>query len=216
MPLAAAVPAKEDTAASRRVSRGIMQALEQGRLAPGQRLVETSLAAEYRVGRNAVREAVQWLAAHGIIDVTRHRSAALRRLDQAETLDVLEVAEAIIGLLLKAAARNFFAPAHEKRLLGVLAEIEQADDHAFARARRHFYAALLEVSGNGELHRLFPAIGLHIIFAQYRAALAKPHGLDLFRAMAAAVANNDAEHAYTLGRAHIAQLRQAILGRDGS
>jgi DNA-binding GntR family transcriptional regulator len=193
-----------------------MQALEQGRLAPGQRLVETSLAAEYRVGRNAVREAVQWLAALGIIDVSRHRSASLRRLDPAETLDVLEVAEAIIGLLLKAAARNFRPASHEKRLQAALAEIEQADAGAFARARRHFYAALLDIGGNGELHRLFPAIGLHILFAQYRAALAKPHGLDLFRAMAASVANRDAEHAHTLGRAHIAQLRQAIPGRDGS
>ncbi len=202
---------RDGTSASRKVSRGIMRALEQGRLVPGQRLVETSLAVEYGVGRNAVREAVQWLAAHGVIDVTRHRSASIRWLDAAETQDVLEVAEAVLGLLLKAAARNFQPARHGARLRAGLEDVAQAVPGVFARARRHFYAALLEISGSRELHRLFPAIGLHVLLAQYRAVAAMPHGLDMFRAMAEAVANNDVEHAQALGRAHISQLRQIIL-----
>jgi DNA-binding GntR family transcriptional regulator len=209
-----------DSGASRRVSRGIMRALEQNQLVPGQRLVETSLAAEYRVGRNAVREAVQWLAAHGVIDITRHRSAALRQLDAAETLDVLEVAQAVIGLVVKAAARNYQAAAHEKRLERALSEAGLADDEArpgaFARARRHLYAALLEIGGNRELQRLFPALGLHILLAQYRSAVPKRHCMDDFRAMAAAIAGNDVEHAHALGRAHIGRIRTAILGQGGN
>ena len=209
-----------DSGASRRVSRGIMKALELNQLVPGQRLVETSLAAEYRVGRNAVREAVQWLAAHGVIDITRHRSASLRHFDPAETLDVLEVAESMIGLLVKAAARNYQPGSHDKRLSDALSEVGQADDGllpgAFARARRHFYGTLLEIGDNRELQRLFPAIGLHILFAQYRAAMPKRQWLDDFRAMATAVAAKDVEHAHALGRAHIGRIRTAILGRDGN
>jgi DNA-binding GntR family transcriptional regulator len=213
------IPANEiaaDTGASRRVSRGIMQALEQNRLVPGQRLVETALAAEYRVGRNAVREAVQWLAAHGVIDISRHRSAALRQLDAAETLDVLEVAEALIGLLVKAAARSFQPQSHEKRLDVVLAEVERANADGFARARRHFYTALLEIGGNKELHRLFPAVGLHILLAQYRAQIPARRCISDFRAMAVAVAANDVDHAHVLGRAHIGRIRQAVLGQHGN
>lgn len=208
-----AVPAE---VASRRVSRGIMRALELNQLAPGQRLVETSLAAEYRVGRNAVREAVQWLAAHGVIDVTPHRSASLRHLDAAETLDVLEVAEAVIGLLVKAAARNYKGGTQEKRLAAGLAEAAAADDErGFARARRHLYGILLEIGGNRELQRLFPAVGLHILLAQYRTAIAKRQCLDDFRAMAVAITHKDVEHAHALGRAHIGQIRRAILGQHG-
>jgi DNA-binding GntR family transcriptional regulator len=203
--------------ASRRVSRGIMRALEQNQLVPGQRLVETNLAAEYRVGRNAVREAVQWLAAHGVIDVSRHRSASLRQLDAAETLDVLEVAEAVIGLLVKAAARNYKTSTHEKRLAAALAEAAQADDErGFPRARRHLYSTLLEIGGNRELQRLFPAVGLHILFAQYRTAIAKRQCLDDFQAMAVAIMHHDVEHAHALGRAHIGQIRRAILGQGGN
>jgi DNA-binding GntR family transcriptional regulator len=207
--------AAPDEVASRRVSRGIMRALEQNQLSPGQRLVETSLAAEYRVGRNAVREAVQWLAAHGVIDVSRHRSAALRHLDAAETLDVLEVAEAVIGLLVKGAARNYQTDAHEKRLSAALAEVVQADDErGFARARRHFYGTLLEIGGNRELQRLFPAVGLHILFAQYRMVIAKRQCLDDFRAMLVSITHKDVEHAHALGRAHIGQIRRAVLGQS--
>jgi DNA-binding GntR family transcriptional regulator len=209
-----------ESGASRRVSRGIMKALELNQLAPGQRLVETSLATEYRVGRNAVREAVQWLAAHGVIDISRHRSASLRHLDAAETLDVLEVAEAVIGLLVKAAARNYQPELHEKPLARALAEAEQADDDvhpgAFARARRHLYGTLLAIGGNRELQRLFPAVGLHILLAQYRTAIPKRQCLDDFRAMATAIANHDVEHAHALGRAHVGRIRSAILGRDGN
>ncbi len=208
------VPA--DSGASRRVSRGIMRALEQNRLVPGQRLVETALAAEYRVGRNAVREAVQWLAAHGVIDVSRHRSAALRQLDAAETPDVLEVAEALIGLLAKAAARNYQAKTHENRLKTALDEVEQADAGGFARARRHLYGTLLEIGGNKELQRLFPAVGLHILLAQYRTAIPAAQCISDFRAMAVAVAAHDADHAHALGRAHIGRIRKAILAQGGN
>lgn len=209
-----------DSGASRRVSRGIMKALEQNQLTPGQRLVETNLATEYRVGRNAVREAVQWLAAHGVIDLSRHRSAALRVLDAAETLDVLEVAEAVVGLLAAAAARNYQACAHEKPLTAALAAVERADDAitpgAFARARRHLYGTLLRIGGNRELQRLFPAVGLHILLAQYRDMISRRASLDDFRAMATAVAVNDSAHAQALGRAHIGRIRKAILGQGGN
>ncbi len=199
-----------------------MRALEQQLLIPGQRLVETSLAAEYRVGRNAVREAVQWLAAQGIIDISRHRSAALRRLDPAEVMDVLELAEIIIGVLVRAACRNYQAGIHEKRLGSALREAETADDAAvpgaktgeFARARRHFYFMLLVISGNRTLHRLLPATGLYILFGQYPAAMRKRECLDDFRAIATAIANHDAEHAQALGRAHIGRMRKAVLGAD--
>jgi DNA-binding GntR family transcriptional regulator len=197
-----------------------MKALEQNQLTPGQRLVETSLAAEYRVGRNAVREAVQWLAAHGVIDVSRHRSAALRELDAAETLEVIEVAEAVVGLLVRAAARQYGEQAHHTELAAALSEVERADDTvapgAFARARRHFYGTLLRIGGNRELQRLFPAVGLHILLAQYRAVISQRASLDDFRAMATAVSANDAEHAQALGRAHMARLRKTILGQGGN
>ena len=93
--------------AADRVAFEILRALEQRRLIPGQRLIETELAIRVGVGRNAVREAIQRLAAKGIVDLSPNRSPAIRKLSLDETLEVLEVAEELFGLLARVAARNF-------------------------------------------------------------------------------------------------------------
>lgn len=201
-------------AASRRVSRGIMQALETQRLIPGQRLVETDLARQYGVGRNAVREAVQWLAAHGVIDLTRHRSAAIRQLDTAETADALDVAEPLIGLVVATAARRYRPDDHRAVLEAALAELElgvaAAAPGAFARGRRRFYRTLIEIGGNGELLRLFRPLGLHIVYAQHRSPGLEQGRLADFQAMAAAVTARDVERGEAAGRAHVAAVREQV------
>ncbi len=200
--------------ASRRVSRGIMQALEQQRMVPGQRLVETELAAHYGVGRNAVREAVQWLAAHGVIDLTRHRSATIRRLDAAETADALDVAEPLVGLIVTTAARRYRAQDHRVLLETALARLEdgaRADTPgAFSRSRRLFYRALIEIGGNSELSRLFRVLGLHIVYAQHRSPGLEQGRLGDFQAMAAAVAAGDVARGETAGRDHVARVREIV------
>src|ERR1700693_5469543 len=100
-------PDPEPVSASDRVSFGIIQALEQQRMVAGQRLIEPALASQFGVGRNAVREAIQRLAARGIVDLSRNRSPAIRMLSVEEAMEVLEVAEAMTGLLARGAARKF-------------------------------------------------------------------------------------------------------------
>ena len=189
--------------AARSVSRGLMRGLEQGRIVPGQRLIETDLAAEYGVGRNAVREAIQWLAAQGAIDVSRFRSPAIRRLDEGEAQDVLDTAEPILALMARAAARNF-REEHAEALASASKALEGED---FARARRHFYGALLAIGGNRELPRLFRVSGLQILYAQYReAGAARAH----LEALARAVALGDPMAAEAAAKHHVAAIRRAL------
>lgn len=202
--------------AARRVSRGLMEGLEQGRVSPGQRLVETDLAAEYGVGRNAVREAIQWLAAHNAVDVVRFRSASIRRLGPQETLDVLSVAEPLTGLTARAAAERYDADRHAAALAAALGELVRADDEttpgAFSRGRRHFYRTMLEIGDNRELDRLFPALGLHILHAQYRSAGLRRARLQDFHAMAEAIRRKDSSAADAAGRIYVQRLREAVQG----
>src|SRR3546814_8419132 len=60
-------PSGEPAGSARPVFLGILRDLETGRMVPGQRLVETELASRHGVGRNAVREAMQHLAARGVV-----------------------------------------------------------------------------------------------------------------------------------------------------
>jgi DNA-binding GntR family transcriptional regulator len=197
-----------------RVYQGVMKDLEEGRMVPGQRLVETELAARYQVGRNAVREAMQKLAARGVVDLSRHRSPGIRYLDPDETLEVLDVASALTGLAARTAALKFDAQRHASRLQAAMEALDRAqrvdEPGMFSHARRHFYRALLTIGGNRELQRLFPAIGMHIIYAQYQTRQLRGIRIADYRAIAEAVVRRDPAGAAKAGHSHVDHVRKVI------
>jgi DNA-binding GntR family transcriptional regulator len=200
--------------AARRVYLGIMQDLEERRMVPGQRLIETELAARYGVGRNAVREAMQRLAARGVVDLNQHRSPAIRSLDISETMEVLDVAAAMTGLMARAAADRFDRVQHAELIDAAMQELDDVgpapEPGVFSRARRHFYRALLAIGGNRELQRLFPAIGMHIIYSQFQSPRLQDVRLLDYRAIHDAVVAGDGEAAACEGRAHVEHVRAVI------
>lgn len=203
----------EPSGSTRTVYLGILQDLEAGRMVPGQRLIETELAGRFEVGRNAVREAMQHLAVRGVVDLSRNRSPAIRRLDPAETFEVLEVAQAMTVLAVRAAAAGF-ADHHHEPLAGAIGELDEAasdgEAAAFSKARRNFYRVLLLIGGNRELQRLFPAIGIHIIHAQYPSPRLRGIRLADYQAIARAVAARDMDAAEHAARAHVDNVRAVI------
>lgn len=193
---------------------GIVHGLEIQRFVPGQRLVEVDLALQFGVGRNSVREAMQRLMADGIVDVLRHKGAAIKSLTLQETLHVLDVAERMSGLLARTAAqsvRSGHSPQAIQTGLQWLDEAEQAQDaDAFARARRHFYRALLDAAGSRELRRLFPSIQMPIVYAQHRLPGLQKLRLADYHTIAQAVIAGDAAGADAAGMAHVRNVRHAI------
>ncbi|WP_373561929.1 GntR family transcriptional regulator [Cupriavidus plantarum] len=242
----AGAPAPAHDAASGRsasdnVFFGILKGLELGRFVPGQRLVETDLVTEFGVGRNSVREALQRLAAEGIVELPRHRGAMIRRLTLQETLDVLDVAERMTGLLARAATRGSGDRAQAQALRAAVQELVGAekaervgdrggrgaagaagagDDVAkagarpivsFSTARRRFYRALLDMGGNQELRRLFPTIHMPIVHAQHRLTSLQQMRLADYRRIATAVLAGNPDEAEAAGAAHVQNVRAAIL-----
>jgi DNA-binding GntR family transcriptional regulator len=205
----------EAAGASRRVYLGILEDLEQHRMVPGQRLVETDLAKDFGVGRNAVREAMQRLAVRGVVDLSPNRSASIRKLDMHETLEVLEVATEMTSLAASIAARNFVAARHGSNFDHVMRELVGSEKSRhpgdFSRARRHFYRTLLSIGGNRELDRLFPAIGMHIIYCQFQSYALQQIRFADYRAIFDAVCSNNVNAAAAAGRAHVHHVRDVII-----
>jgi len=210
----------EPVSASDNVFFGIVNALEAQELVPGQRLVEMDLAVIYQVGRNSVREALQRLAAEGLVDLLRNRGAAVRFLSVEETMDVLDVAERMTGLLARTAARGLSARAGKGLLESALTELASAarqdDMEGFARARRHFYRALLTLSGSGELKRLFPAIQMPVVYAQHRLAGLQKLRLRDYRLIAKAVLRGDHDAADEAGMSHVRNIRELLVQKTGA
>src|SRR5580693_8157934 len=107
MTLAVATARSESTvSASQAVVEGVIAALGEGRLSPGQRLVEADLCLRFGVGRNAVREALQRLVSEGVVELSRHKGATIREISPEQALQVLELTELLVGLAARAAARG--------------------------------------------------------------------------------------------------------------
>ena len=201
--------------ASGSVFYGIMKGLDAQSFVPGQRLVEVDLAAQYGVSRNSVREALQRLAAEGVVELSRNKGAAIRSLSLKQTLEVLDVAERMTGLLAKSAAQGIadgHPPASIEQALRELTQADQAHDtEAFAAARRSLYRALLEASGSQELRRLFPSIQMPIVYAQHRPATLQKVRMRDYQAMSDAILAGNAQAADKAGIAHVQNVRAAIV-----
>lgn len=200
--------------ASHRVYLGIMQDLEARRMVPGQRLVETDLAQRFGVGRNAVREAIQRLAARGVIDPSRNKSPSIRKLDLAETHEILDVAAVMTGLAARTAAAKFDETEHGGLLDAAMAELAEvgplSEPGHFSRARRKFYRAVLAIGGNRELQRTFPAIGMHIIYSQYQSPLLQEIRLADYRALRDGIVRHDKDASERAALDHVEHVRQLI------
>lgn len=203
------------TSASSVVFYGIMNGLAKQKLVPGQRLVEADLAEQYQVSRNSVREALQQLAAQGVVELPRNKGAAIRSLSLQETLEVLDVAERMTGLLAKSAAQGIAAGRPGEPIRDALAELERAnadqDVDAFARARRSLYRALLHASGSQELRRLFPSIQMPVVYAQHRPATLQTVRMRDYQAICDAVLRGNEQAADEAGIAHVQNVRDAIV-----
>ena len=208
-------PAETDReTASDAVFYGVLRGLESQNFVPGQRLVEADLSAAFGVSRNSVREGLQRLVAEGVIELLKHKGAVIRTLRFQDTMDVLDVAELMTGLLVRAAARNHTDATRASTLRESLRDLSRADEAhdslAFTQARRQFYRALLDLARNRELRRLFPTIHMPIVYAQYRLPSLQQIRLRDYKRIAVAVLAGNAEEAEDLGREHVQTVRKCI------
>ena len=206
--------AEPSFSATDRVAREILNALEERRLVPGQRLIETDLALSFGVGRNAVREAIQRLAAKGIVDLARNRSPAIRQMDLTETMEVLEVAEEMFALVARVAAREFRPRVHAARVREVARRLQDCrrggTRASLSAVRRDFYRVLLDIGSNRELRRHFATIQMQIIYAQFESDDLSYARLDDYGAICDAVITNRVKSAETSARSHVRRVRQII------
>lgn len=155
------------------IFREIVEGLYRGSYVPGQRLVEADLTARWGVGRGTVREALNRLAAEGIVVLSRHRGAAIRVLDRAEMQDLLEVLEMLIGMAARLAARRIGEDGNRARFRdcfdALMAFRARPDSFDLLRARNRFYRMLAAIGGNRELQGMLGRTHVHLLRVQLRA-----------------------------------------------
>jgi DNA-binding GntR family transcriptional regulator len=99
--------------------------IESGKLGPGAALDERALAARFDVSRTPVREALQQLAAHGLVRVAPRQGVFVSRLSVSKVRAMLEYIGELEALAAKLAARRVDDPLR-KALDAAIAQCEEA------------------------------------------------------------------------------------------
>jgi len=86
------------------VANQIREAIKSGKLKPGDRLIETVLAREMNIGRNAVREAIRYIEKEGLIVTTPFKGAQVVELSKNDLKDIYDVRNALETLALNTLA----------------------------------------------------------------------------------------------------------------
>ncbi|RII13964.1 HTH-type transcriptional regulator McbR [Streptomyces sp. YIM 130001] len=123
-----------------------------GRLAPGQALVETELAAHFGVSKTPVREALKTLAGTGLVVMSQYKGATVRTVDRAMAHEVYDVRLLLEPEALRRTVR------HSARLDAASEALDRAERAVDAAERslanREFHRALYLPCGNPLLTRM--------------------------------------------------------------
>jgi DNA-binding GntR family transcriptional regulator len=126
-----------------------------GKLKPGERIVELTLARELNVSRAPLREALWLLERQGLVQIRAHHGACVTQLSEQDIREIFEIRE----LLETHAAKKIRAMASDGGVRSVLrsalADLEAAcrarDIRLFSSADLQFHQTLWELSGNRHL-----------------------------------------------------------------
>jgi DNA-binding GntR family transcriptional regulator len=150
------------------VADRVVDAIADGRLASGQRLIETELAADLGISRIPVREALRELESQGLLVSRPHRGIRLIAFDAAWLQQLYEMRVALERVSWRHAAAAYRRePARLGRLDALIERmreaVEEGDRQAVNRTDIALHEALCEESGSPLLMTLWRAIRRHVL-----------------------------------------------------
>lgn len=136
---------------ARDVARRLEEEILKGTRVPGERLDERSLAEHFGVSRTPVREALQWLAANGLVTLRGRQGASVAELSVPDLLDAFYVIAELEGMAARQAARRI-RPEHRARLeechRACAAMVDTKDHEGFYEQNLRFHDVIMESCQN--------------------------------------------------------------------
>jgi DNA-binding GntR family transcriptional regulator len=153
------------------VTKQIREAIKNGLLKPGDRLIETDLAKNMQIGRNAVREAIRYLEKEGLVSTTPFKGAYVKVLTEKDLEDLYALRMALEELAIKTLIGNLDDNkiSRLKTIVDKMKQVSQNGDvEEIIDADIEFHRTICELSGNLRLleawlnlsHQLKAFIGL--------------------------------------------------------
>lgn len=203
-----------------RVTAQIRAAIREGRMAPGQRLVEGDLTDEFEVSRPTIRNAFSRLAAEGLVQINAHRGANVRKMSRHDVEELYQVREYLEGLAAALAADRVATGADTAALESLLpllrpgaARLSEGAE-ASVRTDQRFHQIVMEMSKNSRLEAMLERLNVPLFRLQFRGYLkprvASQSATDHER-IARAILQGDRARAESAMRAHVRKSAAIIL-----
>jgi len=136
------------------VFRTLREAILQGELKPGERLMEIQLANRLGVSRTPIREAIRMLELEGLVIMIPRKGAIVAEITEKNLIDVLEVRRVLEQLAAELAAERIndeSIAALEKAASEFERKLKNGSVNEIARADEAFHYIIHESAGNQKL-----------------------------------------------------------------
>lgn len=203
-------------ARSEHVYQRLRDAIQQGEIKSGDRVMEIQVADWLNVSRTPVRDAIRRLEAEGILEHEPRNGLVVARLDRQAVLELYVMREMLEGTAARLCARH--ASEMEIQDLADLVERERQlgeDYEALARHNRRFHEAIRRGAHNRYLQKSLAAVdelgllGSPLMLLPHRARAAATEHARLVDA----IQRRDAEAAEEAARQHVRAAQRERLKR---
>lgn len=193
----------------------IRKRISYGKLTPGQRLIEQTLADEFGVSRIPVREALRMLDSEGLVETIPRRGVVVKTFSRQDLEHLYDVRTALEVQSFRLAAERA-TPKDTRKLEMILKRatkaMEKEDFSEVSQANVEFHEAVTVIAGNPFLSSMLePLTGrLGLLMGQsheHERQFTEHTGL------AEAIAENDADRAGAAALAHIRRSRSHALAK---
>jgi DNA-binding GntR family transcriptional regulator len=121
----------------------------QGRIAPGQKIIEGRWARHFGVAQLSIREALNILAAEGFVTKRHGRSARVLSLTETDIIHIYQIRGALEGLAARIiAARKLPLQDIESAMIAIQAAVASNDPLKVIDSVQRFHLCILEKPGN--------------------------------------------------------------------
>jgi DNA-binding GntR family transcriptional regulator len=194
----------------------LREAIIQGRLKPGERLMEIQLAEELGVSRTPVREAIRKLELEGFLVMIPRKGAYVAGISVKDIVNIFEVRAALESLAAGLAAERITEEELEQleRALVYISEASANNLSAVVQTDISFHELIYKASRNQRLVQIVTHLQEQI--QRFRtASLAQPGRtrtvIEEHRKIVEAISERNVELARTLAREHIENAEYSLL-----
>jgi DNA-binding GntR family transcriptional regulator len=191
----------------------LREAIATCRLKPGDRVLESELAAMFHMSRTPIREAIAALEADGLVSVDGARGRIVTKLDYQSTMELYAVREVLESTAAGLAARN--ASDMEIIALRDMVELEAQileDSSRLAEHNRRFHEAIYYCSHNRYILKMLEYLQTAMILLQPMGRNGRGEdeiALREHRAIVDAIKTRDAAASEAAIRNHVRRAQQA-------